>query len=278
MTQVIEINGTITYGYNDVGLRTNMTVTGHNTVFYGYDNANWLTNVTQGTFTTSLFDDDNGRNQTDSPQRHQRPLQPRHGFTAREDDATGLYYYRLRYFHPTLGRFVSEDPLDMVDGPDVYPYVANAPVGRVDPMGLKSCRCTFGETITQGIGVGWSAKTANDLHSLASDEAMRVAPLLPGGTLGLHNGAADAFRHCYWSCLMAEQIGPAKAKIVGDIHEACEKRNPPDEEAMDQFNNSFGRQLGVRGLNCHDQCFWAASTGWTQNSPSGSPPSGTWGY
>jgi RHS repeat-associated protein len=32
-------------------------------------------------------------------------------FTGREDDGTGLYYYRARYYHPALGRFVSEDPL-----------------------------------------------------------------------------------------------------------------------------------------------------------------------
>ena len=51
----------MSYGYNDVGLRTNMTVTGETAVFYRYDNANRLTNVTQGTFTSALFYDDAGR-------------------------------------------------------------------------------------------------------------------------------------------------------------------------------------------------------------------------
>ncbi|MCI0417646.1 MAG: RHS repeat-associated core domain-containing protein, partial [Acidobacteria bacterium] len=32
-------------------------------------------------------------------------------FTGRENDGTGLYYYRARYYHPTLQRFISEDPL-----------------------------------------------------------------------------------------------------------------------------------------------------------------------
>ena len=31
-------------------------------------------------------------------------------YTGRENDATGLYYYRARYYSPTLDRFVSEDP------------------------------------------------------------------------------------------------------------------------------------------------------------------------
>lgn len=32
-------------------------------------------------------------------------------FTGREDDGTGLYYYRARYYQPRLQRFIAEDPL-----------------------------------------------------------------------------------------------------------------------------------------------------------------------
>ena len=35
-------------------------------------------------------------------------------FTGRENDGTGLYYYRNRYYHPQLQRFISEDPLNVV--------------------------------------------------------------------------------------------------------------------------------------------------------------------
>jgi RHS repeat-associated protein len=34
-------------------------------------------------------------------------------YTGRENDATGLYYYRARYYSPTLRRFISEDPLGL---------------------------------------------------------------------------------------------------------------------------------------------------------------------
>src|SRR2546427_6895291 len=30
-------------------------------------------------------------------------------YTGRENDGTGVYYYRARYYHPQLSRFVSED-------------------------------------------------------------------------------------------------------------------------------------------------------------------------
>src|SRR5262249_15528133 len=36
---------------------------------------------------------------------------PAYQYTGRENDGTGLYYYRGRYYSPMLGRFISEDPV-----------------------------------------------------------------------------------------------------------------------------------------------------------------------
>ncbi|MBI3001898.1 MAG: RHS repeat-associated core domain-containing protein [Deltaproteobacteria bacterium] len=33
-------------------------------------------------------------------------------YTGRENDATGLYHYRARYYHPQVQRFISEDPIE----------------------------------------------------------------------------------------------------------------------------------------------------------------------
>ncbi len=38
-------------------------------------------------------------------------------FTGRENDGTGLYYYRARYYHPTLQRFISEDLVSPIGSP-----------------------------------------------------------------------------------------------------------------------------------------------------------------
>jgi RHS repeat-associated protein len=37
-------------------------------------------------------------------------------YTGREDNVTGLYYYRARYYHPTLQRFISEGPIGFTGG------------------------------------------------------------------------------------------------------------------------------------------------------------------
>ena len=62
-------------------------------------------------------------------------------FTGRENDGTGFYYYRARYYHPTLQRFLSEDPIGFVGGDsNLYAYVHNSPLAFVDPLGWRLCR------------------------------------------------------------------------------------------------------------------------------------------
>lgn len=59
-------------------------------------------------------------------------------YTGRENDGAGLYYYRTRYYSPTLHRFQREDPLGFGGGDvNVFSYVNNAPTKLIDPMGLS---------------------------------------------------------------------------------------------------------------------------------------------
>ena len=61
-------------------------------------------------------------------------------FTGREKDATsaGLMYYRARYYNPSWGRFVSEDPIGINGGINLYAYVEGNPSGYNDPSGLTA--------------------------------------------------------------------------------------------------------------------------------------------
>ncbi|MDP1614568.1 MAG: RHS repeat-associated core domain-containing protein, partial [Methylococcales bacterium] len=56
-------------------------------------------------------------------------------YTGREDDQTGLYYYRARYYDTNTGRFISEDPLGFEAGINFYAYVNNNPINANDPSG-----------------------------------------------------------------------------------------------------------------------------------------------
>lgn len=72
-------------------------------------------------------------------------------YTGREDDGTGLYYYRARYYAPSLQRFISEDPAGFGGGDvNLYAYVANDPVNFADPSGLCSMFSFWGAAQQQG--------------------------------------------------------------------------------------------------------------------------------
>jgi RHS repeat-associated protein len=59
-------------------------------------------------------------------------------YTGRENDGTGLYFLRARYYSPTLQRFISEDPLRLESGDtNFYSYVSNDPINWRDPLGLE---------------------------------------------------------------------------------------------------------------------------------------------
>jgi len=59
-------------------------------------------------------------------------------YTGRELDAGNLYFYRARYYNPTLQRFISEDPIGFAGGINFYAYVHDSPTSLVDPSGSTS--------------------------------------------------------------------------------------------------------------------------------------------
>jgi len=76
---------------------------------------------------------------------------PTYGYTGREPDATGLIYYRARYYDPTVGRFISRDPAGMPDGVNRYAYTGNDPVDFMDPSGNIA---VIDNVIGAGVAVG----------------------------------------------------------------------------------------------------------------------------
>ena len=63
--------------------------------------------------------------------------QPAYTFTGKPYDASvGLYYFPYRYYGPGMARWITRDPLGMVDGPNVYGYVRGGVVSAGDPLGL----------------------------------------------------------------------------------------------------------------------------------------------
>ena len=65
-----------------------------------------------------------------------------HRFTGLDMDAqTGKYYAPYRYYDPNIARWMTQDPLGMLAGPNVYAYVRNRPNFYLDSLGLVSDNC-----------------------------------------------------------------------------------------------------------------------------------------
>ncbi|HUW20769.1 MAG TPA: RHS repeat-associated core domain-containing protein [Sedimentisphaerales bacterium] len=82
-------------------------------------------------------------------------------FTARRfDTETNLYYYRARYYSPTLGRFLQTDPIGYADGVNLYTYVYNNPLNYIDSDGRAV------NLLAGGIGAGVGAVVGGASYAL----------------------------------------------------------------------------------------------------------------
>ncbi|NLH15774.1 MAG: RHS repeat-associated core domain-containing protein, partial [Phycisphaerae bacterium] len=66
-------------------------------------------------------------------------------FTGRTLDALDsgnlkIMYYRHRYTDPFTGRFLQQDPMEYIDGLNLYEYVESNPIILLDPSGSKNQR------------------------------------------------------------------------------------------------------------------------------------------
>jgi RHS repeat-associated protein len=75
-------------------------------------------------------------------------------YTGRENDGTQLQFNRARYYDPRLARFISEDPIGLAGGYNLFGYVDWNPVSYTDPTGEIPL---LGTLIGAGVEIGMQA-------------------------------------------------------------------------------------------------------------------------
>ncbi|EGO9212210.1 type IV secretion protein Rhs, partial [Escherichia coli] len=89
------------------------------------------------------------------------------------DEESGLYYNHHRYYDPLQGRYITQDPIGLKGGWNLYAYPLD-PVGYIDPLGLKECigsaRVLQGNSRLVGKGGGYNTSPSNlDKYGVTTD-------------------------------------------------------------------------------------------------------------
>jgi RHS repeat-associated protein len=163
-------------------------------------------------------------------------------FAGMQEESHSLLLATYRAYDARLGRWLSEDPLGLADGPNLFAYVENAPLNRRDPLGLA------------GISAG-------DIAGLIPG-ACEVTAL--SALLGPYNKMkqaktidADKYFHCVGSCESA-RVGYCGFYVSYIITEGREifdyyfKGDSKESCAEDREANRYGRRWKI--MTCRAMC------------------------
>jgi RHS repeat-associated protein len=208
------------------------------------------------------------------------PQVPLFGFTGRETGAGGLWFLRARYYDPSIGRFLNEDPLQehlRIATLATYRYAQNDPIIYADPFGLRTCvrGVTYGGRQVYYKGgphwTGWrEAGEGEDPHEPETQMPYNQMAAESGGySHGAPEPAGGAFgmwpffpQECYWVKYLVQTVF---WKQQVHLHAVCwcpfEEWNS-DTYAYGQSDARLAKSrakvtkavsfLGIIGTQCHE--------------------------
>jgi RHS repeat-associated protein len=115
--------------------------------------------------------------------------------TKYQDAETGWLYYGFRYYDPETGRWLNRDPIEEAGGLNLYGFVGNDGVNRIDRLGLEDSSsseicCYFSEIFTMIHNVGREA------YRIEAEEYGDYADPFGGD-----------YRHCIAGCILVRAYG-----------------------------------------------------------------------
>jgi RHS repeat-associated protein len=179
------------------------------------------------------------------------PTENRLGFTGREADTEEILFYRRRYYHARLQRFISEDPMSLVPGENRYAYAQNTPAVFLDPLGT------------------WTLQAHKDLTRQAMQEAGGFSEHnIQGAEAG--NVGVD---YAYWNAESGEYAGSEAHHYMPGTEEQAERIIRDALNRAIDLDKAGRREeaIQVLGEGLHTlQDKWAHSkqgAGWAQHNP-----------
>ena len=116
-----------------------------------------------------------------------------------EADSVRLYYMRNRWYDPSVGRFISEDPIGLAGGLNRYTFASNDPINRADPLGLSDT--LRGRTTTGNDGMRCEYRDRSGRTVFTTEGACQGGEGLNGVELIVCSGAEAE------SCMQGDGFG-----------------------------------------------------------------------
>lgn len=106
------------------------------------------------------------------------------------DEGNGLYFMKNRYYDAMTGKFAQRDPVGFMGGINLYRYVLNNPVDRIDPRGLYDINDTSADKGMSILNFGFGTASAilaggGTYYILTAPLVGLSAVLAPATVLGL---------------------------------------------------------------------------------------------
>lgn len=168
-----------------------------------------------------------------------------------EDEETGLYYNRFRYYSPQMGMYVSQDPIDLVGGnPTLYGYVQDVNIW-MDEFGLLTYHTMppipdhqKHHIIPQQlrnhdviIKAGFNIHDESNIKYLPTKTGVNSNNKLP-----IHNGSHPLYTNEVLMDLNRISVRSAKDAASGKIWEPVDYQNEIDS-IINKYNNLLDQGL-----------------------------------
>lgn len=126
------------------------------------------------------------------------------------DIETGLSVFRHRLLNPSTGRWLQRDPMDEIDGPNLYAYVNNDPVNGSDPLGLWN----LWSPATWGVG-GGGYSLGDRLNPNGESAHWDVYQLDPEALIkGFNAAVLNRFDPCDPDARLSAAVGSASKAVL----------------------------------------------------------------
>ena len=145
------------------------------------------------------------------------------------DAETGLFYNRYRYYESSIGRYLTQDPIGLIGGVNVYDYSYNHPSRFVDPPGL------------------W-ATDAHDyfIDQVFSDQSGAIRDIIKEGGAYADKMEFQGSDYAHMHAMSSDKMDAKKSQKM-----MCEYIKSKLEDAKDAYDKGSGNYWFLLGMALH---------------------------